>query len=109
MRTTVEIDDKLFRAARKRAIDERRSFKAVLSDALRAYVGSTDLAPVPTRLVGGEVAARDRSAERFKRDVAAAEFWAMVCDRSRWDELLGGPARSTEGASAVRPGDHGDA
>jgi hypothetical protein len=96
MKTTVEIDDQLFRTARKRAIDERRSFRAVLNDALRAYVGSSDLGQVPSSPVAGEEAPPERYSSGFRRDVLAAEYWLMVSDRSRWDELLGARARLEE-------------
>ena len=92
MKTTVEIDDRLLRESRKRAIDEGRSFRAVLNDALREYVGAPSVRPHRERQSGNDTGDGSQSADSFRKDVAAAEFWMMVSDRSRWDELFGGSA-----------------
>ncbi len=88
MKTTVDLEAGLFKTARKRAIDEHRPFRAVLNDALRAYLGATDEVaaprPAPRRRPGGAPAAAPGHA-----GVPEAEFWAIVNDRSRWDELFG--------------------
>lgn len=39
MRTTVEINDELFRKAKKKAADEGLPFREVVERALRAYLG----------------------------------------------------------------------
>lgn len=39
MRTTIDLSDELFRRAKRRAADDRTSFKAVVEDALRAWLG----------------------------------------------------------------------
>lgn len=41
MKTTIDIDDRLFREARIRAINTDRSFRAVVEAALRAYLADT--------------------------------------------------------------------
>ncbi|MFW5921651.1 MAG: DUF2191 domain-containing protein [Polyangiales bacterium] len=40
MRTTVDIDDRLLREAKKRAADEERTFGSMLQDALRQYLAA---------------------------------------------------------------------
>ncbi len=92
VKTTVDLEAGLFKTARKRAIDEGRSFRAVLNDALRLYLQPPGAAarkasgqPRRRRAVGpaaaGEPAGEAASPE--------AEFWAVVNDRSRWDEMFG--------------------
>jgi hypothetical protein len=89
VKTTVDLEEGLFKTARKRAIDEGRSFRAVLNDALRAYLGKGAIGAAP----------RPRRQRRHPPDRAAAsgngatpvpeaEFWAVVNDRSRWNELF---------------------
>ena len=95
MKTTVDLEAGLFKTARKRAIDEHRPFRAVLNDALRAYLGSAGevAAPRPTpqrRRAGAPAAATGNAG------VPEAEFWAIVNDRSRWDELFGDRLQTIE-------------
>lgn len=40
MKTTVEIADSLFTAAKRRAAEDRRPLRAVIEDALRSYLGA---------------------------------------------------------------------
>ena len=40
VKTTVDLEAGLFKSARKLAIDQGRPFRAVLNDALRAYLGA---------------------------------------------------------------------
>lgn len=89
VKTTVDLEAELFKSARKLAIDQGRPFRAVLNDALRAYLGAA-ASPAP---------ARGRTRRRVQVDAvpeadgrarsSEAEFWAIVNDRSRWDELFG--------------------
>jgi hypothetical protein len=88
MKTTVEIEEKLFRSIRKCAIDEGRSFRAVLNDALRAYLGSRSTLAQRTRPVIQRELREDQPTATFKSEVASAEFWATVNDRSSWIDLL---------------------
>jgi hypothetical protein len=90
VKTTVDLEAGLFKSARKLAIDQGRPFRAVLNDALRAYLGTgeADAASRPRR--------RRRQAPTGAATTPAsgtstpsAEFWAIVNDRSRWDELFG--------------------
>jgi len=91
VKTTVDLEEELFKTARKRAIDEERSFRAVLNDALRAYLNTAAVAATPGPGPGrrrrparaGVAAAPARDAS-----IPAAGFWAVVNDRSRWDELF---------------------
>ncbi len=39
MRTTIELNDEVFRAAKRRAAEERQTFREVVEAALRAYLG----------------------------------------------------------------------
>lgn len=50
MRTTVDIDDRLLRQAKKRAADEERTFTSMLQDALRQYLASRAEPREPFRL-----------------------------------------------------------
>ena len=97
VKTTVDLEAALFKSARKLAIDQGRPFRAVLNDALRAYLGgsATGTAQVPTR--------RQRRAPAGTAPAPAAtplsteaEFWAIVNDRSRWDELFEDRSRQIE-------------
>ncbi len=38
IRTTVRLDDEVFKEARKKAIDQRLSFASILNEALKAYL-----------------------------------------------------------------------
>lgn len=38
MRTTLDLDDRLLRAAKKRAAEERRTLTRIIEDALRAFL-----------------------------------------------------------------------
>jgi hypothetical protein len=38
MRTTIELNDEVFRAAKRRAAEEKRTLRDVVEDALRAYL-----------------------------------------------------------------------
>ena len=90
VKTTVDLEAGLFKSARKLAIDQGRPFRAVLNDALRAYLGTDDACPAsrPTRRRRkapiGAVATPASGAT-----TPGAEFWAIVHDRSRWDQLVG--------------------
>jgi len=96
VKTTVDLEAGLFKSARKLAIDQGRPFRAVLNDALRAYLGggAARTTHVPTR--------RQRRAPADTAPAAAgapsseAEFWAIVNDRSRWDELFEDRSRQIE-------------
>ena len=39
MRTTIDLNDEVFRAAKRRAAEERKTFREVVEAALRAYLG----------------------------------------------------------------------
>jgi hypothetical protein len=89
VKTTVDLEAGLFKSARKLAIDQGRPFRAVLNDALRTYLGvGAATAPRPQRsrrkAPAGAVSATDG-----KTQSSEAEFWAIVNDRSRWDEMFG--------------------
>jgi hypothetical protein len=86
VKTTVEIDDDLFRISRKCAIDEGRTFRAVLHDALRVYINMGDDKKAHPPNEDEERVELRRSLEAFRVQVAAAEFWSVVQDRSRWEE-----------------------
>ena len=47
MRTTMDLNDELFRQAKKRAVDDGIPVKAVVEAALRAYLGGSGLARKP--------------------------------------------------------------
>ena len=81
MKTTIDIDDELFRAAKIQAVETRRPFREVVDAALRAYLRA-----------GG--ASADRSAEAADRDrrvaLLLAELDALpVLDERSPEELLG--------------------
>jgi hypothetical protein len=97
VKTTVDLEAELFKSARKLAIDQGRPFRAVLNDALRAYLGTdeADAVSPPRR--------RRRQAPTGAAPIPAsgattpdAEFWAIVNDRSRWDELFGDRLQTIE-------------
>lgn len=47
IRTTVRLDEDLFKNARKKAIDERKPFAEVVNDALAKHLGKTRKKAVP--------------------------------------------------------------
>jgi Arc/MetJ family transcription regulator len=96
VKTTVDIDDDLFKTARKRAIDEGRPFRAVLNDALRAHLGAPGVATPEVRRSAGRRGSPGHTAAPRRTRAAAAEFWAIVNDRSRWDELFKDRSRQIE-------------
>ena len=53
VKTTVDLEAGLFKTARKLAIDQGRPFRAVLNDALRAYLGAGDAATASTAQAPG--------------------------------------------------------
>ena len=67
VKTTVDLEAGLFKSARKLAIDQGRPFRAVLNDALRAYLG-TDEADAASRPGAG--AARHQPERRRPRRAA---------------------------------------
>ena len=101
VKTTVDLEAGLFKSARKLAIDQGRPFRAVLNDALRAYLGAGDAGTAPAlgprrrrRPAPPGAAATPASgivtpAADARPLSSDAEFWAIVNDRSRWDELFG--------------------
>jgi hypothetical protein len=95
MKTTVDLDAALFKTARKRAIDEHRPFRAVLNDALRAYLGTDGHLATP-RPAPRRRRTRSQTAATGDANVAEAGFWAIVNDRSRWDELFGDRLQKVE-------------
>jgi len=89
VKTTVDLEEGLFKTARKRAIDEGRSFRAVLNDALRAYLGRGAIGAAPrARRKRRHTPDRAAASGNGATPVPEAEFWAVVNDRSRWDELF---------------------
>ena len=94
MKTTVELEDALFKAARKRAVDESRPFRALLNDALRAYLGAA-AAPEPRRR-RRKTPTGPAAASTGETAAPEAEFWAVVNDRSRWDEMFGDRLQTIE-------------
>lgn len=42
IRTTVRLDENLFKEARKKAIDERKTFTSLVNSALRVYLGKAE-------------------------------------------------------------------
>lgn len=102
VKTTVELEDALYRTARKRAVDEARPFRAVLNDALRAYLAAAG--PVTPDVRGKERRRRPARAAALpnrQATTSAAEFWSIVNDRSRWDELFGDRLREIEAQIAA--------
>jgi len=95
VKTTVDLEAGLFKSARKLAIDQGRPFRAVLNDALRAYLGTdeADAASRPRRRQAPTAAAATPPSGATTPD---AEFWAIVNDRSRWDELFEDRSRQIE-------------
>jgi hypothetical protein len=90
VKTTVDLETGLFKTARKRAIDEGRSFRAVLNDALRAYLDAGPGRTPPGRTRRRRHApAGAAAAGATGTATPEAEFWAVVSDRSRWDEMFG--------------------
>jgi len=88
VKTTVDLEAGLFKTARKLAIDQGRPFRAVLNDALRAYLNAAPAAPGRTRK-RRQAPTRAAAAARSETATPEAEFWAIVNDRSRWDEMFG--------------------
>jgi hypothetical protein len=88
VKTTVDLEAGLFKTARKLAIDQGRPFRAVLNDALRAYLDAGAAAPGRTR-TRRQAPTRAAAAARSGNATPEAEFWAIVNDRSRWDEMFG--------------------
>lgn len=90
VKTTVDLEAGLFKTARKLAIDQGRPFRAVLNDALRAYLGTGAAGAAPGRTPKRRQAPT-RAAAAAGSEIATpeAEFWAIVNDRSRWDEMFG--------------------
>lgn len=95
VKTTVDLEVGLFKSARKLAIDQGRPFRAVLNDALRAYLGgsASRTTHLPTRRLRRTPADTAPAAEAPSSE---AEFWAIVNDRSRWDELFEDRSRQIE-------------
>ena len=96
VKTTVDIDDDLFKTARKRAIDEARPFRAVLNDALRAHLAAPGVPTPAARRAAHRRNPPGHTEARRRTRLAAAEFWAIVNDRSRWDELFDDRSRQIE-------------
>ena len=97
MKTTVDLEAGLFKSARKLAIDQGRPFRAVLNDALRAYlhVGEPRTAPTPKRR-RRKAPAGATADTNSKAPSSGSGFWAIVNDRSRWDELFEDRSRQIE-------------
>ena len=90
VKTTVDLEAGLFKTARKLAIDQGRPFRAVLNDALRAYLGTGAAGAAPGRTPKRRQApTRAAAAASSGTATPEAEFWAIVNDRSRWDEMFG--------------------
>jgi hypothetical protein len=90
VKTTVDLEAGLFKTARKLAIDQGRPFRAVLNDALRAYLGTGAAGAAPGRTRKRQLApTRPAAAASSGTATPEAEFWAIVNDRSRWDEMFG--------------------
>jgi hypothetical protein len=90
VKTTVDLEAGLFKTARKLAIDQGRPFRAVLNDALRAYLGAgaAGAASAPPRTRRQAPSAAPAAPTRAA-PTPEAEYWAIVNDRSRWDEMFG--------------------
>ena len=104
MKTTVDIDTALYKTARKRAVDEGRPFRAVLNDALRAFLAMPPPRPAakrPSRSRRAATGPRLSQPADGGHAVTQAEFWAIVNDRSRWDELFGDRLQEIESEIAV--------
>jgi hypothetical protein len=90
VKTTVDLEAGLFKTARKLAIDQGRPFRAVLNDALRAYLGTDEAdAASLSRRRRRQAPSGAAAAPASGATTPDAEFWAIVNDRSRWDELFG--------------------
>ena len=97
VKTTVDLEAGLFKTARKLAIDQGRPFRAVLNDALRAYLGTGAAGAAPGRTPKRRQApTRPAAAASSGTATPEAEYWAIVNDRSRWDELFEDRSRQIE-------------
>ena len=97
VKTTVDLEAGLFKTARKLAIDQGRPFRAVLNDALRAYLGYRRAGAAPGRTPKRRQApTRAAAAAGSEAATPEAEYWAIVNDRSRWDELFEDRSRQIE-------------
>ena len=108
VKTTVDLEAGLFKTARKLAIDQGRPFRAVLNDALRAYLhaDAAGTAPRPNRRrrqapTGAAAESRVAQPAGGGRAVTQAEFWAIVNNRSRWDEIFGDRLQEIESEIAA--------
>lgn len=104
VKTTVDLEAGLFKTARKLAIDQGRPFRAVLNDALRAYLRAPapeSPAKRPSRPRRATAESRAPGPADGGHGVTQAEFWAIVNNRSRWDELFGDRLREIESEIAV--------
>lgn len=81
MKTTIEIDDRLFRAARMHALDTSRPFRAVVEAALKEYLDRG----------GGRPTGADDRAARLARveAILQATDSLPVLDPRASDEILG--------------------
>jgi hypothetical protein len=97
VKTTVDLEAGLFKTARKLAIDQGRPFRAVLNDALRAYLaaGAGGAEPSPGRR-RRQAPTGTAAAPTSETTTPEADFWAIVNDRSRWDELFEDRSRQIE-------------
>jgi hypothetical protein len=95
VKTTVDLEAGLFKTARKLAIDQGRPFRAVLNDALRAYLDAGAAAPGRTR-TRRRPPTRAAATASGEAATPEAEYWAIVNDRSRWDELFEDRSRQIE-------------
>ena len=98
VKTTVDLEAGLFKTARKLAIDQGRPFRAVLNDALRAYLEAGAATPRPGRKPTQAPTAAAPTSEAASPE---AEFWAIVNDRDRWDELFGNRLEEIESQIAL--------
>jgi hypothetical protein len=90
VKTTVDLEADLFKTARKLAIDQGRPFRAVLNDALRAYLGTGAASAAPgSGRKHPQAPTGTTAAPNGEATTPEAEFWAIVNDRSRWDEVFG--------------------
>jgi hypothetical protein len=94
VKTTVDLEAGLFKTARKLAIDQDRPFRAVLNDALRAYL-EAGAATRPKRK-RRQVQTGAAATSKCETTAPEAEYWAIVNDRSRWDELFDDRLREIE-------------
>lgn len=96
VKTTVDLEAALFKSARKLAIDQGRPFRAVLNDALRAYLRVDAAAEPSSKRRQRQPPAGGTPAAAAGAPSPEAEFWAVVNDRSRWDELFEDRSRQIE-------------